>query len=70
MLVLLIIPVVALGIDRVLMWIQSELFPYRYGGSGVLHRLVRGLMHGWEDLKGLLKRGRGERGAWDAGSVA
>ena len=34
LLVLLIIPVVALAIDRVLFWIQQELFPYRYGGSG------------------------------------
>ena len=34
LLVLLIIPVVALVIDHVLLWIQRELFPYRYGGSG------------------------------------
>jgi NitT/TauT family transport system permease protein len=55
-LVLLIIPAVALVIDSVLMWIQKELFPYRYGGSGLLHDLVRGIMHGWEDLKGLIWR--------------
>ncbi len=55
-LVLLIIPAVALVIDYVLMWIQQELFPYRYGGSGLLHSLVRVVMHGWEDLKGLFWR--------------
>ncbi|MGO9599433.1 MAG: ABC transporter permease [Isosphaeraceae bacterium] len=55
-LVLLIIPVVALLIDYALLWIQRELFPYRYGGRGLLHSLVRGLMHGWEDLKGLFWR--------------
>src|SRR5262249_44382280 len=31
-LLLMIIPVVALAIDRLLFWIQKELFPYRYGG--------------------------------------
>jgi NitT/TauT family transport system permease protein len=50
-LVLLIIPVVALVIDRVLFWIQRELFPYRYGGPGVLHHLVRGVMHVLEDAR-------------------
>ncbi|WP_165226212.1 ABC transporter permease [Aquisphaera insulae] len=55
-LVLLIIPVVALAIDRALLWIQSELFPYRYGGAGLLHSLVRAVMHGCEDLKGFLWR--------------
>jgi hypothetical protein len=55
-LVLLIIPAVALLIDYVLLWIQRELFPYRYGGSGLLHKLVRGTMHLWEDLKGLVWR--------------
>src|SRR4051812_40648939 len=56
LLVLLIIPVVALLIDYVLLWIQKELFPYRYGGIGILHMLVRGVMHGWEGLKGLVRR--------------
>jgi NitT/TauT family transport system permease protein len=56
LLVLLIIPVVALVIDYVLRWVQKELFPYRYGGAGFLHGLVRGVMHGWEDLKGLVWR--------------
>ena len=60
-LVLLIIPVVALVIDRVLYWIQCELFPYRYGGRGLLHRGVRFGLHGWEDLKGLFWQSSGDR---------
>jgi NitT/TauT family transport system permease protein len=55
-LILLIIPLVALVIDYVLRWIQKELFPYRYGGSGLLHFLVRGALHSWEDLKGMVWR--------------
>ena len=46
LLVLLIIPIVALVIDYMLLWIQKELFPYRYGGSGCLHSLVSG-PHAW-----------------------
>ena len=53
-LVLLIIPLVALGIDRALLWIQRELFPHRFGGTGILNQCVRTLLHGWEDFKGLL----------------
>lgn len=53
-LVLLIIPVVALGIDRVLLWVQRELFPHRFGGAGILNQALRTLLHGWEDVKGLL----------------
>ena len=49
-LVLLIIPMVALAIDRLLYWVQKELFPHRYGGSGLLHQGWRGLKHGVEDL--------------------
>ncbi len=51
LLILLIIPVVALVIDRLLFLIQAELFPYRYGGMGILHRLVRAALHTWEDLR-------------------
>jgi ABC-type nitrate/sulfonate/bicarbonate transport system permease component len=50
-LVLLIIPVVALAIDRVLYWVQRELFPHRFGGAGILNQCVRAVLHGWEDLK-------------------
>jgi NitT/TauT family transport system permease protein len=56
LLVLLLIPMVALVIDFVLLWIQRELFPYRYGGSGLLHKAVRAIMHVWEDFKGLVWR--------------
>ena len=34
LLVLMLIPLVALGIDRVLFWVQRQLFPYQYGGDG------------------------------------
>ena len=44
LLVLMIIPVVALAIDQLLFWIQKELFPYRYGGAGMLHS-VRARRH-------------------------
>jgi NitT/TauT family transport system permease protein len=54
LLVLLIIPVVALAIDRILFWIQRELFPHRYGGLGLLNRMVRHVLNGWDDLKGVL----------------
>jgi NitT/TauT family transport system permease protein len=55
-LVLLIIPVVALAIDRVLYWIQRELFPHRFGGTGILNQAVRAVMHAGEDLKCLIFR--------------
>jgi ABC-type nitrate/sulfonate/bicarbonate transport system permease component len=50
LLVLVIIPMIALAIDRLLFWMQRELFPYRYGGTGLLHRGVQTLRHMWEDL--------------------
>ncbi len=55
-LVLMIIPVVALCIDRVLYWAQCELFPYRYGGVGMLNSLIEWGLHRWEDAKGLVVR--------------
>lgn len=58
LLVLMIIPIVALGIDRVLYWVQRELFPHRYGGMGILNQCVRTGVHAWEDFKGLFWRGR------------
>jgi NitT/TauT family transport system permease protein len=57
LLILLIIPVVALCIDRFFFMIQAELFPYRYGGVGILHRLVRFVLHTWEDIRLALWRG-------------
>jgi ABC-type nitrate/sulfonate/bicarbonate transport system permease component len=55
-LILLIIPVVALCIDRLFFTVQAELFPYRYGGTGILNRLVRAVLHAWEDLRLLLRK--------------
>jgi ABC-type nitrate/sulfonate/bicarbonate transport system permease component len=56
LLVLMIIPLVALAIDRMLFWIQRELFPHRYGGAGILNRAVRALLHQWDDLKNVFRR--------------
>lgn len=50
-LVLIVIPAVALAIDRLLFMIQRSLFPHQYGGSGMLHILWRGFMHTCEDVK-------------------
>jgi ABC-type nitrate/sulfonate/bicarbonate transport system permease component len=55
-LVLLIIPLVALAIDRAIFRVQKGLFPYRYGGAGVLNLLLRAILHGWEDVKSALRR--------------
>ncbi len=41
-LIVLIIPIVALVIDRFLYFLQVQLFPYRYGGYGLLNRGLRG----------------------------
>lgn len=56
LLVLMIIPVVALAIDRILYWIQRELFPYKYNSYGLLHRGARTIFYGWEDMKHLFFR--------------
>ena len=50
-LVLMIIPVLALGIDRALYWIQCALFPFRYGGAGILNQGLRATLHGLEDVR-------------------
>jgi NitT/TauT family transport system permease protein len=55
-LVLLIIPVVALAIDRILYWVQRELFPHRFGGTGILNQAIRAVLHVCEDLKCLILR--------------
>jgi ABC-type nitrate/sulfonate/bicarbonate transport system permease component len=51
-LIILIIPLVALGVDLVLFWMQKQLFPHVYGGPGWLNIGLRFLLHRWEDLKG------------------
>ena len=53
LLVLMIIPLVALALDRIIFLIQRGLFPYRYGGRGWLSRGVRVVLNVWEDFKGL-----------------
>lgn len=55
-LIILVIPLVALGIDRLLYWVQRSLFPYRYAGPGYLHGLLKLLLHLWDDLKTLVLR--------------
>jgi NitT/TauT family transport system permease protein len=57
--VLLIIPLVALAIDRMIFWVQKELFPHRYGGAGVLNQLLRMALYRWEDVKSLFWRPTG-----------
>jgi NitT/TauT family transport system permease protein len=52
-LLLLIIPVIALVIDRLLYWVQRELFPFRYGGAGTLNQLVGGALQLWDGAKAL-----------------
>ena len=56
LLVLMIIPLVALAVDRMLFWIQRQLFPFQYGGSGYLHRALKALLRGWEDIRCLVRR--------------
>ena len=56
LLVLMIIPLVALAVDRILFWIQRQLFPYQYGGDGILHHALRAVLRVCEDLKLLIVR--------------
>jgi ABC-type nitrate/sulfonate/bicarbonate transport system permease component len=56
LLVLMIIPIVALLIDRLLFWIQRQLFPYQYGGNGALHHGLRAVLRVCEDVKLLIVR--------------
>jgi ABC-type nitrate/sulfonate/bicarbonate transport system permease component len=51
LLVLMIIPAVALVIDRTWFAVQKSMFPYEYGGRGVLHSCWRGIVHVLEDTK-------------------
>ena len=55
-LLLMIIPLLALGIDRFLYWVQRELFPHKYNTIGILHWLARAVLRGWEDVKFLFFR--------------
>ena len=53
-LIILIIPVVAFAIDRLLFMAQRGLFPHKYGGNGWLLQIVRMVSHRWGDLKSLV----------------
>jgi hypothetical protein len=53
-LVLIVIPAVAIAIDRMLYMIQKSLFPYQYDSRGFLHDAWRGLMHVLEDMKQMI----------------
>jgi ABC-type nitrate/sulfonate/bicarbonate transport system permease component len=44
--VLVLITLVAYGIDRLLWWLQCDLFPHRYGGRGLLPKFWHRLLHG------------------------
>ena len=46
LIVLVVIPLIAYAIDRLLWWLQCDLFPHRYGGRGWLPKLLRRLLHG------------------------
>ncbi len=53
-LIILIIPLVALIIDRCLFFAQRQLFPFRYGGAGYLKKLGRFFVQTWQSMKGAL----------------
>jgi ABC-type glycerol-3-phosphate transport system permease component len=57
-LIILIIPLVALLVDQFLFWMQRSMFPYQYGGVGILNQMVRGTLHLWDDAKHLFSRSR------------
>lgn len=69
LIILIMIPLLALAIDRILNWIQCSLFPHQYGGSGWLHIAWRDLMHGCETIKRLVVPAKplseGQRAALD-----
>jgi NitT/TauT family transport system permease protein len=50
-LIILIIPLVALAIDQLLYWVQRSLFPYQYGGDGLMNKVVRWVLQRWDQLK-------------------
>ncbi len=56
LLVLMIIPLIALAVDRLLYWIQRQLFPYYYGSEGWLHRALVLVLRGCEDIAATFRR--------------
>jgi ABC-type nitrate/sulfonate/bicarbonate transport system permease component len=53
-LIILLVPVLAVVIDRVLYLVQRSLFPHQYGGRGVLNQVVYDSVYVWELAKGLI----------------
>ncbi|HMP79821.1 MAG TPA: ABC transporter permease subunit, partial [Pirellulaceae bacterium] len=53
-LIIMIIPIVALAVDRTFYWIQRQLFPYRYGGTGILLQACQAIIMIWEKIKGTI----------------
>jgi hypothetical protein len=49
-----VIPAVALAIDRILFMVQRSLFPYQYDSRGVLYDAFRGSMYAAATLKYLI----------------
>jgi hypothetical protein len=47
---------VALAIDRLLYWVQRQLFPYQYGGDGLLHYGLRSALRAWEDFTAIFRK--------------
>jgi ABC-type nitrate/sulfonate/bicarbonate transport system permease component len=72
LLVLMIIPLVALAIDRMLYWVQRQLFPYQYGSDGLLHAALRTVLRGWEDCVAMVWHPRDAAAlrGWSAGRGA
>ena len=65
-LILILIPMIAILIDRCLLWVQHQLFPYRYGGNGYLRQALQVPIDMWDDFKTRLWRKRREARARDA----
>lgn len=53
-LILLLVPAIALAIDRLLYLVQRSLFPHRYGGKGILNQVVYDAIFVWEKIKSLV----------------
>lgn len=53
-LILLLVPAIALAIDRILYLVQRSLFPHRYGGKGILNQVVYDSIFVWEKFKSLI----------------
>lgn len=69
LLVLMIIPLVALAIDRMLYWVQQQLFPYVYGSDGLLHHALVKVLRAWEDLWSQLFHSPRAEDGQDGGTV-